>query len=252
MPDLELSDRITQWLPRHGLEHVQRLYQELRDEIERGALPPGHIVTHPELERRVVALRHGAWPVVTCTLRLLATDGLVETRPHLGMRVAVEGETWTVAGRAEREPLGVFVERIVRNRLAEGTYPPHTRIPSRQVLADEFGVSDRTIGTGLQPLVTAGLLVVSDCRKAGIRVSGLVRTTPRADLLRLSGGSTRLCPRSTKYPLGEASRTLAEWSRDARCVVSYSVLKARVRGLGWDLTRAMTTPVRGVPPEQTP
>lgn len=42
---------------------------------------------------------------------------------------------------------------------------------------------------------------------------------------------------------GEA-KSLAEWSRDPRCVARYSNIKTRIRKFGWDPERAMTTPPR--------
>lgn len=44
--------------------------------------------------------------------------------------------------------------------------------------------------------------------------------------------------------LGE-TKTLAEWSADARCVVSAATFKCRVTEHGWDIVSALTTPLRG-------
>jgi AbrB family looped-hinge helix DNA binding protein len=41
---------------------------------------------------------------------------------------------------------------------------------------------------------------------------------------------------------GEA-KPLTAWAGDSRCVVSYSTLVARISRLGWEPTRAITTPV---------
>lgn len=38
------------------------------------------------------------------------------------------------------------------------------------------------------------------------------------------------------------TKSLAEWSRDDRCVVPYSTAYQRVTRLGWDLEKALTTP----------
>lgn len=44
--------------------------------------------------------------------------------------------------------------------------------------------------------------------------------------------------------LGE-TKTMIEWSEDSRCVVSYATLQARIRNYGWDLEKALITPIRG-------
>jgi hypothetical protein len=38
------------------------------------------------------------------------------------------------------------------------------------------------------------------------------------------------------------TKTLPEWARDARCVVTYDILRGRVCKKGWPLERAMITP----------
>lgn len=38
------------------------------------------------------------------------------------------------------------------------------------------------------------------------------------------------------------TKTVANWARDARCVVTRSTLKTRINALGWPLDKAMTTP----------
>lgn len=38
------------------------------------------------------------------------------------------------------------------------------------------------------------------------------------------------------------TKTVAEWSRDARCAVSHEVLQDRIQKLGWSMELAMTTP----------
>lgn len=42
-------------------------------------------------------------------------------------------------------------------------------------------------------------------------------------------------------------KSIADWSRDSRCVANYEVLLKRVQRLNWDVQRALTTPVREQP-----
>lgn len=52
--------------------------------------------------------------------------------------------------------------------------------------------------------------------------------------------NNRRSTRWTSYA-GE-TKSLREWSRDERCVVTYATLYARVVKNGWDMEDAMTTP----------
>ena len=40
----------------------------------------------------------------------------------------------------------------LRERMISGTYPPGSRLPGRRVLAEEFGLADRTIGAAVHRL----------------------------------------------------------------------------------------------------
>lgn len=48
-----------------------------------------------------------------------------------------------------------------------------------------------------------------------------------------------------KYSAWGEEKTLVEWSKDERCVVSYDVLRSRFSDLGWGLVKALTTPPSG-------
>jgi DNA-binding GntR family transcriptional regulator len=54
------------------------------------------------------------------------------------------------------------IAEIIRERIMRGTYPPGRRIPSQSEMADEFGVSARTVGLAI----------------AGLRERGYVWTLP--------------------------------------------------------------------------
>lgn len=50
-----------------------------------------------------------------------------------------------------------------------------------------------------------------------------------------------------RYRLWDEYKTLADWSRDTRCLVGYKTLRSRVREHGWSLKRAIITPSRIAP-----
>ena len=49
------------------------------------------------------------------------------------------------------------VAEIIRARIADGTYPPRTRVPSVVQLTEEFGIANATAHKVLQALRTEGL-----------------------------------------------------------------------------------------------
>ncbi|MDX2538570.1 MULTISPECIES: winged helix-turn-helix domain-containing protein [Streptomyces] len=54
------------------------------------------------------------------------------------------------------------VAEVIRQRIADGTYPPRTRVPSVMQLVDEFGIAQATAQKVL----------------AGLREEGLIYTSP--------------------------------------------------------------------------
>lgn len=215
------------------------LYEAMRDQIRTEQLAPGQVVTVPELEHRFRVRPY----VVVAALRLLRHDGLVETRPRLGTRVVVEGETWTVPDRDLKVPLAQYVEAVMRLRLADRVYPPGTRIPILALLAEEFGVSVATIRWGLKPLFDQGFLRTFSYKMAGTEVTERVSRTPRDRMLLIAQRPSHR--RGTRYRLWGQSKTLSQWSRDERCKVAYETLKTRFITYGWPLEKAITTPTRG-------
>lgn len=234
----ELPPRITRHLSSADHHRVPRLYTLVRDAIRNKDLPPGHTLHYADLANLLSP--RGGRHTVSGALWLLRKDGLVETRPRYGTRVRVAGQEWTQTD--DGIPHAVHVEMALRERLAEQTYPAGTRFPGLYELADEFGVSDKTIREALKPLVAAGYLATSSYRKAGTQVTDVVTRTPRDVLLRPADRPA--LPRGTTFTLWGKTQTLPEWSRDSRCKVGYPLLKARVRTERWPLERALTTPVR--------
>jgi DNA-binding GntR family transcriptional regulator len=100
---------------------VRALYENIRDWIKRGELPPGARLTYAELY---------TWPgathchIASSALWLLRKDGLVETRRGLGSRVVVPGQEWSVPEEDRYLPLRLWVEKTMRQRLADEVYPP--------------------------------------------------------------------------------------------------------------------------------
>ncbi|MGW0538293.1 GntR family transcriptional regulator [Streptomyces sp. NPDC003032] len=236
-------------LPRHivrQLSDTRRaeilwLYKELRDQIRSQVLPPGHVITYPELMHRFRA----GLEVVVYAVGLLRHDELMETRPRLGTRVVIEGETWAVPDRDKDMPFSVYVEKVMRERIADRVYPPDARIPILSILADEFGASVKTVRDGLAPLLAEGLLKTYSNKQLGTKVTRRVSRTPREKVLQLAERPSH--HRGTLYRVWGESKTLGQWSRDKRCEVPYGTLKARVIQHGWPLRHALTTQCSIVP-----
>jgi len=182
----ELPMTISRYLTEPARHRVLLLYTTVRTDITSGALPPGRILTYPDLESRFrprMTTRE-----VSGALWLLREDGLVETKVGLGTRVRVEGQEWTrpEAGLTQV----VHIEKALRTRLADGIYPVGAPWPARRALAAEFGVSVTTIHKAQAPLFMNGYLAsASPHRRAGAQVTDLVARTPREVLLRPSGPS---------------------------------------------------------------
>lgn len=60
--------------------------------------------------------------------------------------------------RGAPEPLWQQLTAVIRQRIAEGEYPPRTAIPSITKLSEEFGLSDVTIKKALTALKREGVL----------------------------------------------------------------------------------------------
>ncbi|MEU9841318.1 winged helix-turn-helix domain-containing protein [Actinomadura sp. NPDC048032] len=54
----------------------------------------------------------------------------------------------------------VYITRVLRHRLTDGTYTPGARLPSEAVLCTEFGVVRSTVRRALSALQTEGLITV--------------------------------------------------------------------------------------------
>lgn len=56
------------------------------------------------------------------------------------------------------EPLWRQVESVIRQRIADGTYPPRTAIPSLLRLTQEFGVAEMTVRKAVNAMKREGVL----------------------------------------------------------------------------------------------
>ena len=54
----------------------------------------------------------------------------------------------------------VYITRVLRHRLTDGTYAPGTRLPSEAALCAEFGVVRNTVRRALSALQAEGLITV--------------------------------------------------------------------------------------------
>ncbi|MBB5109001.1 hypothetical protein FHS40_008127 [Streptomyces spectabilis] len=218
------------------LEHrlVMALYEELRNEAK---IAPGHIISYPGLPLRFRWASHYG---VSSAMWLLKDDGLAETVPRLGTRFVIEGQTWEVPRSDLCIPLRAYVGRVIRERIIDGTYPAHEKIPPARLLADEFGVSLATLHSGIMPLFREGLLkrdahghsiAHTQAPTGGVQPGCAPHITRRGEL-------------TTEYAAWGQSKTLTQWSRDPRCLVTYACLKSRVLYQNWPLKRALSTPAR--------
>lgn len=235
----ELSKRLS--LGEHY--QVRALCEQLRGEIERGELEPGRVMTYAELLQLPSAPQ---FSTVRCALWLLREEGLLETRRRLGTRVVVPGQEWSVPEEDRYMPLAIWVEKTLRQRLADRVYEPNTRIPRLVDLSQEFGVSIGTVRWGRAPLIGVGYLIVRNPNQRsthgdpGTFVTDAVLRVPRAELVQLAAVPD--LPPNGKYEALGASMTLIDWSRDSRCKVSYTVLYTRVRRYYWPIEAALKTP----------
>ncbi|WP_210581993.1 GntR family transcriptional regulator [Streptomyces sp. GESEQ-4] len=214
---------------------AQQLTRIIRTRIETREWPPGHVFTYPQLAEEFSGM-HLVQEVVVRAVRPLREEGLVETRPGVGMRVVIEGESWRPANGQSDLPHDEYIETVLRERLHKNIYRPGEQFPTIRVLAEEFGVSGATVSKALRALQGQGILEV---RNSNARfVSRALAEIPAEDLLRppvrrKSGGK--------KLPAFGERRTLVEWAWDPRCLVDCSVLRSRY-SVGWDLEKAMQTP----------
>jgi DNA-binding GntR family transcriptional regulator len=214
---------------------ARRINLILRSRIGDGTWPPGHIFTWSELAEEFSLT---GWEVglhLAPVLRGLRRDGLIETRPRIGSRVVISGESWSPPSEYSDLPHDEYIETVIRKRLSENYYTPGGQFTPIMDLAEEFGVSMATVRKAKKTLLDQGILISAGNRTF---VSPNLRNISKGDLLLQP---TRDRPGHRRLEAFGESHTIAEWARDARCVVDRPVLYNRYI-MGWDLETALRIP----------
>jgi DNA-binding GntR family transcriptional regulator/transcriptional regulator with XRE-family HTH domain len=87
---------------------------------------------------------------------LPADLGAPETEPVLDRR-GLPSTRIAVLNR-DPQPLAAWVAAVLKSRIVNGQYPPGSKLPVRQVLADELDIGQYTLDQGLSRLRAAGLI----------------------------------------------------------------------------------------------
>ncbi|MFK0120135.1 GntR family transcriptional regulator [Streptomyces sp. NPDC090994] len=217
-------------------EKARQLADILRMRIQTGEWPPGHTFSHAQLAEEFSLAMHQTPHVSVPAVVTLRQEGLLESRPRVGIRVCIKGKSWSPEGDQPNLPHDMHIEMVLKHQLHKGFYKPGDRFPSIRALADEFKVSDATVRKALRAMQEQGLLKL---RNANTRiVSPSVAEMPPENLLR---PPVRRKPGRAKLLAFGEQRSLAEWVRDPRCLVDHRVLYTRYF-YGWDLELAIQTP----------
>jgi DNA-binding GntR family transcriptional regulator len=222
-------------------ERSDRIDRALRARIANGTWPPGHPFSWAQLVEEFSLNLWDVGAVLSPALRKMRLDGLIESRPYIGCRVVIEGDSWSPPAEYADLAHDEYIERVLRERLhdglnGKGIYRPGEQFSPLVHLAEEFGVSPATVRKATTPLKRQNILVLV----------GTNRTYVALDLAKFSteellAPSERRKPGRMKLEAFGESRTLAEWSRHRRCRVDLKVLYSRYEK-GWDLEKALVTP----------
>ncbi|MFF9001502.1 GntR family transcriptional regulator [Streptomyces achromogenes] len=212
----------------------------LRKRITDGTWPPGHVFHWPQLMEEFELKPWEACSILGPVLKQMRTDGIIESRPYVGVRVAGDGKRWSPPAEFSDRPYDEYIEIVLRKRLndgrnGKGIYKPGAQFAPLSALSEEFGVSAATIRKATDPLKRQGILILVHNR---IYISENLAKFSTEAILTPSG---RRKPGKMKlYAFGEL-HTLAEWANDPRCKVGYKLLYTRYVS-GWILEEAMSTP----------
>ncbi|MFF7095773.1 GntR family transcriptional regulator [Streptomyces rubradiris] len=212
----------------------------LRARITDGTWPPGYVFHWPQLMEEFTLQPWEAQAVLGPVLKQMRIDGIIESRPYIGVRVTVDGEHWSPPAEFSNLPYDQYIEITLRRRLndgrnGKGIYKPGEQFPSLSALAEEFGVSAATARKATDPLKQQNILVLLHPRT--YINPNLAKFSTEA----LLTPSKRRRPGKMKLHAFGELRTLAEWAQDPRCKVTYKVLYSRYAS-GWILEEALSTP----------
>lgn len=220
-----------------GATGVAQLADILRNRIREGVWPPGHCFTWKEINTEFnLSAERLDWVVLSAMI-ILKKEGLIESRPYFGSRVTLEGATWNPESDIPGITHAQHIETVMRERIASGVYSVGAQIPTIDKLRAEFGVSSGTVVRGLCPLREQGFIEVRG--RLGQFVTPLVESAASEELLTLSAKTFQ---RHDQVNAFGTAKSLADWSRDERCVVDLGVLKNRHILYKWPLEDALTTP----------
>ncbi|MGN9819708.1 GntR family transcriptional regulator [Streptomyces sp. SD11] len=143
--DQVVGRRVLQLAERsEGIENMRRV---IRERVTGGQYGAGsRLPSQRKLCREFEVSEH----VVRAALAPLRAEGILSFVRGQGLYV-VDPKEGPRKGRAG-------IEHTVRQRIADGTYPPLTWMPRLQALGDEYGVSAQTVSIALAPLRAEKLL----------------------------------------------------------------------------------------------
>lgn len=235
-------------IPAHLRARSEQIDASLRSRISHGTWPAGHRFSWHGLTEEFELSGWDVGQVLSPVLRAMRNEGLIESRPYIGMRVAVPGETWKVPPEYGAMPLDEYMEVQLRKRLRDGrdgkgTYRPGEPFPTLDDLAEEFGVSVSTAVKATRALKAEGLIVGTTKKQIANKLAGL----PDEEIIKKP---TRRKPGKSRLLAFGEWKTFNAWTHDSRCQVTGKVLHSRYV-LGWHLEKALTTPAGDSPGKGT-
>lgn len=149
LPDAEVAGLCPKWA-----EQADLVYCGMHEAITAGDIPVGTYLTSADL-----AVAYRVHPrAVAAALRGLAREGLTAS---IRRRTRVVGPPVQAGPDPATDERVIRMERVIRVRLANGTYAPGQLLPEKADLAEEFSVPQGVIGAAMDPLFTAGYLAHS-------------------------------------------------------------------------------------------
>lgn len=114
-PELKKGARASNQLGGTGQSLSKRAYQQIREEILRGDLSIGDVLSRRRLAQRL----NMSFLPITIALKCLETEGIVESRPRIGTRVRVPNEQDVRDSNVIREALESQAARLCAQNVTE-------------------------------------------------------------------------------------------------------------------------------------